>query len=85
MKFVEAAGVKVTAGDTVELHIETTPFPANAEITYTSSATGKATVAAKEGNNIVVVVTGVDAGTVTITATAGNVTATYSVTVEASE
>jgi uncharacterized protein YjdB len=85
MKFVEAAGVKVTAGDTVELHIETTPFPANAEITYTSSATGKGTVAAKEGNNKIAVVTGVAAGSTTITATAGNVTATYSVTVEAAD
>lgn len=84
MKFTEAAGVKVTAGDTVELHIETTPFPANAEITYTSSASGKATVAAKEGNNKVAVVTGVASGSSTITATAGNVTATYSITVEAS-
>lgn len=85
MKFTEAAGLKVTAGKTLELHVETTPFPANATITYTSSATSKATVAAKEGNNKIAVVTGVAAGSSTITATAGNVTATYSVTVEASE
>lgn len=85
MKFTEASGVKVTAGDTVELHIETTPFPANAEITYTSSATGKATVAAKTGDNKIAVVTGVAAGSSTITASAlsGAVTATYSITVEA--
>lgn len=87
MKFTEAAGVKVTAGKTVELHIETTPFPANAEISYTSSATGKATVAAKTGNNKIAVVTGVAAGSSTITASAnsGAVTATYSITVEAAE
>lgn len=85
MKFTDETGLKVTAGETLELHVETTPFPANATITYTSSATGKGTVAAKEGNNKIAVVTGVSAGSTTITATAGNVTATYSVTVEASE
>ena len=37
----------------------------------------KATVAAKEGNNKIAVVTGVKAGSSVITATAGNVTATY--------
>ena len=83
MKFTEAAGAKVTVGDDIELHIETTPFPANATITYTSGTAAKATVAAKEGNNKIAVVTGVAAGTSVITATAGNVTATYTITVEA--
>lgn len=81
MRFTDKTGLSVDENDTLELHIETTPFPANATITYTSSATGKATVAAKEGNNKIAVVTGVDAGSATITATAGNVTATYAVTV----
>ena len=81
MKFTDTTGLSVAEGKTLELHIETTPFPANATITYTSSAAGKATVAAKEGNNKIAVVTGVDAGSATITATAGNVTATYAVTV----
>ena len=85
MKFIDEAGLSVKVGEKLELHVETTPFPANATITYTSSATGKGTVAAKEGNNKIAVVTGVAAGSTTITATAGNVTATYSVTVEASE
>lgn len=85
MKFTDEAGLSVKVGETLELHVETTPFPANATITYTSSDDKDATVASKEGNNKIAVVTGVDAGTVTITATAGNVTATYSVTVEASE
>ena len=85
MKFTDEAGLTVIEGETLELHVETTPFPANATITYTSSDDTDATVTAKEGNNKIAVVTGVDAGTVTITATAGNVTATYSVTVEASE
>ena len=85
MKFTESAGVKVTVGDTVELHVETTPFPANATITYSSGTVANATVASKEGNNKVAVVTGVKAGSSVITATCGNVTATYTITVEASE
>lgn len=83
MKFTESAGAKVTVGDDIELHIETTPFPANATITYSSGTVANATVAAKEGNNKVAVVTGVKAGSSVITATAGNVTATYTITVEA--
>lgn len=83
MKFTDEAGKKVTVEDTVELHIETTPFPANATITYTSGTVANATVAAKTGNNKIAVVTGVKAGSSVITATAGNVTATYTITVEA--
>ena len=83
MKFTESAGAKVTVGDDIELHIETTPFPANATITYSSGTVANATVAAKEGNNKIAVVTGVKAGSSVITATAGNVTATYTITVEA--
>lgn len=83
MKFTEAAGAKVTVGDDIELHIETTPFPANATITYSSGTVANATVAAKTGNNKIAVVTGVKAGSSVITATAGNVTATYTITVEA--
>ena len=56
----------VAAEDTLELHIETTPFPANATITYSSGTVANATVAAKEGNNKIAVVTGVKAGTTTI-------------------
>lgn len=83
MKFTESAGAKVTVGDDIELHIETTPFPANATITYSSGTVANATVAAKSGNNKIAVVTGVKAGSSVITATAGNVTATYTITVEA--
>ena len=83
MKFTEAAGAEVTVGDDIELHIETTPFPANATITYSSGTVANATVAAKEGNNKIAVVTGVKAGSSVITATCGNVTATYTITVEA--
>lgn len=81
MKFTDTAGLSVEADDTIELHIETTPFPANATITYSSGTVAKATVAAKEGNNKIAVVTGKAAGTSVITATAGNVTATYTITV----
>lgn len=81
MKFTDATGLEVEEGKTIELHIETTPFPANQTITYTSGTAAKATVAAKEGNNKIAVVTGVADGTSVITATAGNVTATYTITV----
>lgn len=81
MKFTDETGLSVKADDTIELHIETTPFPANATITYSSGTVAKATVAAKEGNNKIAVVTGKAAGTSVITATAGNVTATYTITV----
>ena len=81
MKFTDTAGLEVEEGKTIELHIETTPFPANATITYTSGTAAKATVAAKSGNNKIAVVTGVADGTSVITATCGNVTATYTITV----
>lgn len=81
------ANAKVKEGGTLELPVETTPFPANATITYSSGTEAKATVAAKTGNNKVAVVTGVDEGTSVITAScvtdAGTVTATITVTVEA--
>lgn len=75
------ATATVKEGATVEIPVVTDPAQANKTIVYTSSAEGKATVAAKEGNNKVAVVTGVDAGEVTITATCGTVTATTTVTV----
>ena len=73
----------VKEGDTVELVAVTTPFQANATITYTSSAEAKATVTAKEGNNKIAVVTGVDEGSATITATVDSVSGTSSVTITA--
>ena len=79
------ATATVAKDATVELPVVTTPFQANATITYTTSAAGKATVAAKEGNNKIAVVTGVGAGSATITATDGTVTATCTVTVTGEE
>ena len=87
MKFTEAVGLHVTAGETIDLHIETTPFPANGEITYTSGTEAKATVAAKSGDPKTVVVTAKAAGSSVITASAnsGATTATYTITVDAAE
>lgn len=73
----------VVEGATVEIPVVTDPFQANATITYSSSAESKATVTPKEGNSKIAVVTGVDEGSATITATCGNVTATCTVTVNA--
>ena len=84
MKYVEAAGLHVKAGETIDLHIETTPFPANGEITFTSGTQAKATV---ESSGKTVTVTGVAAGTSVITASAnsGATTATYTITVDSAE
>ena len=82
-KITLPATATVAEGATVELTALTEPFQSNATITYTTSAAGKATVAAKSGNNKIAVVTGVDEGSATITATDGNVTATCTVTVTA--
>ena len=75
------AQATVVEGATLELPVITDPYQANATITYSSGTEAKATVEAKEGNNKIAVVTGVDAGTSVITATCGNVTATITVTV----
>lgn len=71
----------VEEDSTVELKAVTVPFQANATITYTSSATGKATVTAKSGDNKTAVVTGVADGSATITATVDNVSGTATITV----
>ena len=73
----------VEEGATVELKAVTVPFQANATITYTTSAAAKATVAAKSGDNKTAVVTGVDDGSATITATVDSVSGTASITVTA--
>ena len=88
MRYTDAAGLEVTAGNTIELHIETTPFPANGEISYTSGNTSKATVAAKTGDPKTVVVTAKEAvSSVNITASAnsGATTAVYALKINAAE
>lgn len=76
----EKTSLTVTAATDVE--VVTTPYAANATITYASSATGKATVAKKDGANKVITITPVADGSANITATVGDVTATLAVTVD---
>jgi len=79
MEFVETAP-EVTAEEKITLHLNATPFQATQTVTFTSGTVGKATV--EKVDNRTVEVTGVAAGTSVITATAGNVTATVTVTVK---
>ena len=80
LKFVETSA-SVKAGDDIVLHVESTPFTANPTLSYTSSATTYATVGSETGKYITV--TGVAAGSSTITVTDGTHSATLSVTVTA--
>ena len=66
---------------TVTLRVITTPIQANATITYSSSDSDKATVAAASSDPKKCVVTGKADGSVTITATCGSVSDTCAVTV----
>ena len=68
--------------ESITLHITTVPFNATQTVTFSSSATGKATV--EKVDDRTVTVTGKDAGTSTISAIAGgNSIATVTVTVTA--
>ena len=78
MEFVETAP-EVTAEEKITLHLNALPFQATQTVTFTSGTVAKATV--EKVDNRTVEVTGVAAGTSVITATAGNVTATVTVTV----
>ena len=80
MQFNETAP-EVTAGEKILLHITTTPFSATQSVTFTSGTVGKATVLKKDDRTVEV--TGVASGSSVITATAGSVTATVTVTVNA--
>lgn len=77
----------VTAGETVKLALDVKPFQTTDDVVFTSSDSTYATVAADEKNPRIAVVTGVAAGSATITATVGTgasaVTATAAITVEA--
>lgn len=76
------ATATVVAGEKVVVPFTVTPNNATTTVTASSSATGKATVEVKGRT---VEITGVDAGSATITVTAGEgITDTLSVTVEAS-
>ena len=80
MQFNETSP-EVTAGEKITLTLTTTPFSATQSVTFTSGTVGKATVLKKDDRTVEV--TGVASGTSVITATAGSVTATVTVTVNA--
>ena len=80
LEFIETSA-SVDEGDTVVLHVKTTPFTANPTLTYTSSATTYATVGSETGKYITV--TGAAAGSSTITVTDGTLSDTLTVTVNA--
>ena len=72
----------VVAGEKITLTITTTPFNATDTITFSSSATGKATVTKIDDRHVEV--TGVESGSATISAKVGTTTiASVSVTIEA--
>lgn len=71
----------VVEGEKIVLELSQTPITANGTVTFTSSADAKATV--RKIDNLHVEVTGVDDGSATITATAGEVSDTCTVTITA--
>lgn len=80
IKFTESTAT-ITGTETINLKLDVEPFESNETITFTSSATGKATV--EKIDNRTVAVTGAGNGSATITATAStsSKTATCTVTV----
>jgi hypothetical protein len=80
LSFKETAP-EVTASKKITLHLDATPAYGNTTVTFTSGTTSKATVTKVDDRTVEV--TGVAAGTSVITATAGSVTATVTVTVNA--
>ena len=80
VEFIETSA-SVKEGEKITLHVKTTPFTANNTLSYTSSATTYATVGNQTGKYIEV--TGVAAGSSTITVSDGTHSDTLSVTVTA--
>lgn len=80
MQFNETSP-QVKAGEKITLSITTTPFTATQTVTFSSGTTSKATVTKVDDRTVEV--TGVAEGTSVITATAGSVTATVTVKVNA--
>ena len=86
LAFPESSITVDGAGDEVDVYINVTPFQSTTPtIVYTSSDTNETyfEVDTDSDNNRHIKITGVSAGSGTVTATAGNVTATLSVTVSA--
>lgn len=75
------ASLNVSVGSTANITVTPTPFNATTAINFTTSDTTTATVTTSGTNPRQAVVTGVKAGNVTITATAGDVTAETTITV----
>ena len=80
MQFNETSP-QVKAGEKITLSITTTPFTATQTVTFSSGTQSKATVTKVDDRTVEV--TGVADGTSVITATAGSVTATVTVKVNA--
>lgn len=80
MQFNESSP-EVTAGEKITLSITTTPFTATQSVTFSSGTTSKASVTKIDDRTVEV--TGVAEGTSVITASAGSVTATVTVKVNA--
>lgn len=80
VEFIETSA-SVKAGDDIVLHVKTTPFTANNALTYTTSADTYADVGSETGKYITV--TGVAAGSATITVSDGTHSDTITVTVTA--
>ena len=80
LEFIETSA-SVTEGDDIILHVKTTPYTANPTLTYTTSADTYADVGSETGKYITV--TGVAAGSATITVTDGTLSDTITVTVNA--
>ena len=78
-----SATASVGADEEITLTLNTTPFTATQTVTFTSSDTNEEVIEIEKVDDRHVKVTGVAEGTATITATAGEVTATISVSVTA--
>lgn len=72
----------LTITEATDVEVVTTPYSANASITFTSSDQGKATVAKKDSQNKVITITPVADGSTNIKAEVGDVTGTLAVTVD---
>ena len=79
LKFKETAP-EVVANEEITLHLEATPAYGNTTVEFSSGTVGKATVTKVDDRTVKV--KGVAAGTSVITATAGSVTGTVTVTVK---
>lgn len=76
----DSATLSVEAGSEAIVRVESTPFTGNTEITFDNDS-GDSIFTFEKIDNKTVKITGVSAGTKTLTATAGNVSASIEVTI----